>query len=326
MADEAPERDIFAEAGITDADFEDEVGTEVAPVEAPEAPAEVAEQSDSRPRDENGRFVAKEGEKEERAIPETRPEVKAAQTQEQDFGEAPSRFSADARAAWAQAPLPIRAEIGRAITELEKGLQGYQQTVAPLKSYIDMAGGPEALAQAAQRYIGIEQQLAADPIKGLGIIANNLGTDLRTIAAQVLDQPAPENSQEMAQLRHENQQLKNQMQQFQTERMTHTERQVQTFAETAPRFQELTNEIAWALKTGLAQGDTPEARLKNAYEYAERLKPAPQPAAPAAIQQQPQTPPPENLSVDGAPGSTPGYSPPKDRRQNIADRLAEAGL
>jgi hypothetical protein len=331
------EQDVFARAGITDADFADEpeIGSEPSPDVA--EPSADDGQGDARPRDESGRFVAKEKAEPEPAegpgpqaieaaskTPET-PPVDAPKGPD-GIEEAPARFSPDAKAAWAASPPAIRGEVNRAIRELEQGIQAHQATVAPLKRYIDMAGGAEALAQAAQRYIGIEQQLAADPIKGLGVIANNLGTDLRTIAAHVLGQPAPDYSQEMGQLRQQLQQAHAEVQQYRQEREQRTASVVQDFWAQRPRADELQNEIKWALKTGLAQGATEAERLASAYEYAERLRPAPPTAAPAAPPpQQPHTPP-ANLSVDGSPGSAPGYTPPPDRRQNIADRLSQFGF
>lgn len=322
MPDETQEQDVFARVGLTDADFEDEPQIGDVPEEA----------SDDRPRDEHGRFVAKDkgeepvapeeagassttGAQEPEAVPDAAPPAPAAE-------EAPARFSAEAKAAWASAPPALRSEVLRAQSELQSGLEQYQAKLAPLKNYIDMAGGPEALAEAAQRYVGIEQMLAADPIKGLSVICNNLGTDLRSVAAHVMGQPAPDGSQEMGQLRQQLAQAQAELQQFRQEKTQTLTQTVQQFADQHPRFDELSREISWALKTGLA------STLPEAYEYAERLKPAPQAApaaAPEGTTQQPQTPP-ANLSVDGGPGSNPGYQPPKDRRQNIADRLAEFGL
>lgn len=324
------DQDVFVRAGITDADFAEEPQIGDVPAEA--EPSEP--DPDDRPRDENGRFVAREtagkpeavedagdrsaaGKQEPAAVPEAAPAPAA--------GDVPARFAAEAKAAWAQAAPALRAEVSRAIGELEAGMQRHQAALAPLRSYIDMAGGPEALAQAAQRYVGIEQMLARDPIQGLSVIANNLGTDLRTIAAKVLGQPAPDGSAETGQLRQQLQLAQAELAKFRQEKAQTVTQTVQQFADSHPRFEELSGVIKWALETKLAPD------LPSAYEYAERLRPAPAaapaapPAAAAAPAQQPQTPP-ANLSIDGGPGSNLGYTPPKDRQQNIADRLAQFGL
>jgi hypothetical protein len=304
-----------------------EVPAEIEAVETPEAVVEEAPEEasvetaeDTRARDELGRFKAAEAAAEAALEPAPLAPVVDAPKVETDAP--PARFMAEAKAAWATTPPAVRAEINRSFAEMERGLQLHQQTIAPLKQFIDMAGGSDQLAAAAQRYIGIEQMLAQDPLKGLDTIARNLGTDLRTIAAHVMGQPAPDQNVELQQLRQQNQQMAQQLQGVQAEKTRAAEQQVTKFVEGHPRFGELSNVIAWTLKTGLA------ADLPSAYEYADRLKPAlvsPGPPAPTAAPA-PQTRGP--VSIKGAPssGSNPGRAAESmSTRDAVARAFSELG-
>jgi ElaB/YqjD/DUF883 family membrane-anchored ribosome-binding protein len=287
--------------------------------EAPEAlPAEVGEEHfeqtddlpDTRERDEFGRFKARS---DEVVTADTTPaEAPKAPQVEQPRFDPPSRFSADAKAAWDNAPLPIKAEINRAFKELEGGIERYRAEVEPFRPFLERARqtGSDPVV-ALSNYISIEDRLRENPIGGLEQICRNMGTDLRSVAAHVMGQPAPDANEEIAALRQEVQQLRGHSQELQTykqrqeqERTQQTTKQVEEFWAAHPRAEELANVIQWALKTGLA------ADLPTAYQYAERLHPAPataaapQPGTAPTGQPQKQGP----VSIKGAPsaGSNPG--------------------
>lgn len=322
-----PDEDaLSARAAIEKAFAEVPAEVEEAPEVVEEAPAEASVETaeDTRERDELGRFKAKEDAPAE-VVAEPVAEAQAVEAPKVEADAPPARFMAEAKAAWATTPPAVKAEINRSFAEMERGLQQHQQTIAPLKQFIDMAGGPGQLAQAAQRYIGIEQMLAQDPLKGLDTIARNLGTDLRTIAAHVMGQPAPDQNAELQQLRQQNQQMAQQLQGVQAEKARTTEQQVTKFAEEHPRFGELSNVIAWTLKTGLA------ADLPSAYAYAERLNPAPAPVTAQTGTTPTAAPPPQTrgpVSIKGAPstGSNPGRAAESmSTRDAVARAFSELG-
>lgn len=292
--------------------------------EAPEVSDEAPEEpsGDERPRGPDGKFVAKEKGEQPDGTQEAQPEQPAEpkEAPEADKFDAPTRFSADAKAEWAKAPTAVKAEINRAIREMEGGLNQYKEMVEPLKPYFDMAKQHNTTIDAALRnYIGIEQELAKDPVKGFEIIARNMGTDLKTIAAQVMGQPAPEKDQVVEGLRGEIQSLKQQLGGVHGTVQNHQQKfltdQVANFFRENPRADELSRpDIDYNIPALIQKGYS----LEEAYKMADRLNPAPQPAAPpqpAATQPPPQPKSAQTskatLSVQGAPasGSNPASRP-----------------
>jgi hypothetical protein len=293
----------------------------LAKVEGEEAPVA------GQPRAPDGKFAAKQ--------PDAAPvELKepAKDADKTPLAEPPARFSPDAKAAWAQAPVPVQAEIKRAITELEGGLRQYQQVLEPIKPYFDLAKQHgTTVHDALGNYVRMEQMLAKDPRAGLTAIAQNFGWTLEQMIAFVSDgkpaaqgQPDPRD-RVIAELRQELAGLKGQVgtvtQTLEQQRVSETMKHVESFAAQHPRFAELENDILRLLQTGYADS------LEAAYQYAERLNPAPQPAAAAAPVPAPQTRP--ARSVTGAPnaGSTPGSRPPSsNRREALTNALSQVGL
>lgn len=283
--------------------------------EAPEGPA----------RTPDGKFAAK---------PTDTPPVELKEPAKPDaspLADPPSRFSPDAKAVWAQAPVPVQAEIKRAITELETGLRQKDEILAPLKPFFDMAQQHNVkVHDALGNYVRMEQMLAKDPRAGLTAIAENFGWTLDQMLAFVSDKPAAQGQpdqrdQTIVALQRELAAIKGQVgtvtQTLEQQRVGEVMKHVESFAAQNPRFAELENEILRLLQTGYASD------LETAYQYAERLNPAPQLAAPAAPAQAPQTRP--VRSVTGAPnaGSTPGSRPPSsNRREALGNALAQVGL
>lgn len=277
-----------------------------------------AGETPARERDESGRFVAKPAEPvipsvEAKPQPETKPEVKP------EANDAPARFSPDAKAAWESAPPAVKAEVTRAIREMETGIQQYRETVEPLKPYIDMAGDARSLRTAIERYHGLEQVFAQDQRQGFEAVAKNLGKDFASVAKEYLGLPAdwkPEGAQavdpNVAALKSEVEALR---QQLEYQQNTSILDEVQKFEAQNPRFKELADDIAHMLRTGFAED------LADAYAKAERLKPAqtaaqPQPTPEAQTQK-------ALLSVQGAPAS--GSNPAnRQRSATTHDAVARA--
>ncbi|MEN1729440.1 MAG: hypothetical protein AAGJ52_13470 [Pseudomonadota bacterium] len=262
-----------------------------------------------------------EGEK-----PET--EAKPAETQT----DAPTRFSADAKAEWEKTPGPVKAETQRAIKEMEAGLQQYQQTVEPLKPWLEMANNdPAVLSNAMQRYHNLEMLIQQDTAKGLDQICRNLGTSLQEVAAKVAGQtPEQQNTQQadyVRSLEQKIQALEGQVtgvsKTVQDQQLSSVQEQINQFAaqpENA-RFEELSDTIVELLQSGMA------ADLPDAYRKAALLNPAasePDPTPDPAAQTRK-----AELSVQGAPSS--GSNPANRQRsastnEAVRRAFAETGI
>jgi TolA-binding protein len=176
------------------------------------------------------------------------------------------------------------------------------------------------LEQALINYTSMEQKLRADVVGGLDVIVNNLNLKapngaklgLRDIAYHVLSQ-SPEQLQQVQMgnaqqaqtsqigaLHQEVRGLKDQLAQMHTaQQFTYTRSQVDQFADSHPRFDELGTEIENELKLGFD--------LESAYRRAELLKPASTAAQTRTTA--PQTRAPADRSISGSPGGTGANSP-----------------
>lgn len=294
-----------------------------------------------RQRDEAGRFAPKAddakpaepklADKPAEAAPEA-TEAAPAHEQAQPAVEAPSRFTPAAKAAFAAAPPELQAEIRRLEAETTKGIETYRQAYEPLRPFDDMARqSGTTLERALQGYVGMENMLRSDPVKGMLAICQNAGIDPQAMAQALSGAPSQGGaSPEVAQLQAHIRRLEEQVQGV---GRTITERdvlsQVQSFARDRPRFDELSGDIARILQTGFA------SNLAEAYEIADRLKPAPAPApapvsAPVAA---PAMPDPAQtrkatLSITGSPtGSTPtSRSPAGSTREALSRAFSQVGL
>ena len=298
--------------------------------------------TDDKSRGPDGRFAPKEAEAVADLLEKVASEQKTVDTFDDaakpvaTFAEPPKRFSPDAKAAWEKAPEPVRAEITRAVTELEKGLSEYQQRWEPIKRFDEMARQHgTTIDKAMANYVGIEQKLAADPIAGLSQICDNMGFSLRDVAAHILgqapDQAASATDATTRALKQEIAQLKQELTGVSTTIKSQTEqatlKQIEQFSADKPRFDELADDIAFFLQNGRAKD------LQEAYSMAERLNPAPQATAPApaataalAVTAQPRK---GNLSLSGAPstGSNPATrKPPSSARSALDDAFARVGI
>lgn len=299
-------------------------------------PAETTEPAQTgRERNPDGTFKAtQQAADTQQQAPTTEDTPKAATT----FVEPPSRFSADAKAAWATAPEPVKAEVTRAIKELEGGIQQYQQAFEPYKDFDkQLRANGQTFKEVFDHYTGIENLLAQDPIKGLDTICRNLGTSLQSVAAQIMGQPQDQQRTQadsyISELKAEITELKKQIGGVTTTIQSQQEKalldQIEAFAADKPRFDELSNDIAFFLNTKRA------TTLDEAYALADRLNPAPAaatpaPAAPAATTPtaSPQTRK-GQLSPSGAPasGSNPASrKPPESPRDALQRAFASVGI
>lgn len=259
--------------------------------------------------------------------------------------EPPGRFSDEAKDAWRQAPASVRAEVHRLERELTEGLQKYRSNAEAFEEYRPFA---EKLQQTGQKfgdvvgcYTGIEDLLAKDPLQGLDVICRNLGTSLSDVAARlngtgnglqsVPDPLSPETmSPQDASIRGLREELSGLKQQIgavsqtvssQTQRTLQS--QIDAFAQSNPRFQELGDDVAFFLQSGRAQD------LQDAYRLAERLNPVPPPAVPADNPADVAQTRKGQLSVTGAPGSGSNpinRQPPSSARDALDNAFASLGI
>jgi len=294
---------------------------------AEKAESKPVETTGEQPRGPDGKFVAKEAPVETKPI-DAKAE-KPVETAKAPISEAPSRFSPDAKAAWKDAPEPVRGEIQRAISELETGIAQKDEQIKPLKPFFDMAQKHGVrLDQALSNYVNMENMLRERPAEGLRALAQNMGMTPQQMASLITDQPGQGNDAAQREILRLNQKISDLEQRFgqvsetvQTQRQNSVLQEVQAFADAHPRFGELENEILRMLETGYASD------LADAYTKAERLVSAPPSPVQPALAPLAQTRP--ALSVTGAPnaGSNPGNrQPSKNRSDALARAFAQAGL
>jgi hypothetical protein len=255
----------------------------------------------------------------------------------------PARMAEHGKRDWAATPESVRGEVhrmhqefGNAYNQLKPVYDAFQ----PIARFHDMATQHgTTLERALTNYTGIEQKLRQDVVGGLDVIVNNLGLKtpdgqpigLRDIAYHVLSQ-TPEQlrqiqqgntqtaaGQQIGALYQKIDTLENAMRQMHTaQQFTYTRSQVDQFADSHPRFDELGATIHAELQAGYD--------LESAYRRAELLQPAthaPQTRTPAA-----QTRAPADRSISGSPsvsGSNPALrknEKPVGRREAIQRAIA----
>ena len=281
----------------------------------------------SPPRGERGRFMPRqETTADSSSLPAaegdgaqaSQPTPSPALPHDAPFREPPSRMADHAKREWAAVPESVRGEFNRIHKEYSQAYEQYRgaaEAFAPIAHFHQMAQQHgTTLAQALDNYVGMETKLRADPVAGLDLIVHNLGLKtsdgepigLRDIAYHVLSQ-TPDQLRSLQQgntvnatqhqigaLHQQVASLTNALQQMQYNyQYTYTRSALDVFAESHPRFDELTTIIDQELKSGYD--------LDTAYRRAELLSPATQAAqtrTPSA-----QTRPPDR-SISGAPGGS----------------------
>lgn len=277
---------------------------------------------DGQPRGPDGKFAAKDAEP---AAQKAEPPKEDAQ--KPAVGDAPARFSPEAKEGWAQTPDPVKSEFRRAIDELESGIRQKDAALQPLKPFMELAQSHgTTVHDALGNYVRMENALRDDLGNGLRLLAENLGItpqELAMAATGGASDQQDQGGQVFAAMRKEIASLKNQLGQvsdtIKSQQGDAIMRHVEEFAQANPRFAELEGQILRLIDTGFAP------TLEEAYKAAELLNPVPAPAAP------PPTPRPapqtrEALSVTGAPGagSNPVERRPSATRSEAISRSLDA--
>lgn len=252
------------------------------------------------------------------------------------FATPPQRLSEDAKAEWAQVPVGVRAEVSRAVDEMEKGIEKYRDDAGKYDEFREIHEAIEANGQKAgdviAHYRGMEEMLAADPMRGLDTICRNLGSDLRTVAAQVMGQTVDQTAQQQNTVVNE---LQQQIRQLESKITGISDQSVQdieartmadidSFATGHEHFDAVSDDMTLLIDTGKA--DT----IQAAYDLAVRinnLSAAASEAPAQASEAEPSADPKRggNLSIDGAPvnGTAPAGAKPK-RSKSLPDALENA--
>jgi hypothetical protein len=300
---------------------------------------------EKRARDEAGRFTAEPSTDD--VDPDTLSKDTKAPAADKPAApmDVPSRFSTDAKAAWATVPDSVKAETNRALKELSDGLGQYQQVLEPLKPFYQLAEKFDTTVhETLERYVGLDFALLSEkPEERFGAIEKVLdyaGFTPKDYAASIMgqkpDETPPQNDATIRELRQEIASLKNEMggvsQSLQQRRQDETLKQVEAFAEENPRLKdpEFQKLVFRLLQTKMADN------LKGAYDMAERLNPATANGAqPTAASTAANTKPNPaqtrngNLSITGGPGS--GSNPakrkaPSSARESVDSAFASLGL
>jgi hypothetical protein len=282
---------------------------------------------DEQPRGERGQFAPRQAtdlnsSDEKRTQNNAQTAQNGAQTaqlpENTPFREPPQRMADHAKAEWSRTPEPVRGEIHRMHKEFSDAynqLKPVADAFQPIARFHQMAQQHgTTLERALTNYTNMEQKLRSDVIGGLDVIIQNLGMKspdgqpigLRDIAYHVLSQ-SPEQlrqvqmgntqtaaSQQIGALHQEIQGLKSQLHQMHTaQQFSYTRAQVDQFAASHPRF----DEIGTLIKNELDLGFD----LETAYRRAELLQPATHAAQTREATPSAQTRP-ADRSISGSPG------------------------
>lgn len=256
-------------------------------------------------------------------------------------GDAPARFSPDAKALWATAPEPVKAEVLRMEREMTAGLEKYREDATAFDSVREYDGMAKQygtdLKSALDRYVAFDKALNDNPIQGLLSICADKGLNPREVAAAIMGQELPPAEQQTAQservindLRNEIAGLKQGLTGIQTGSVNQT---IAGFVNGLPEadqplFEELGNNIAALIKQGhdlpSAFAQAKEAERTRVQRLATQFgftAPIAAPAVPPAPDLTAQTQK-GQLSVTGAPssGSNPSNRKPPSSPRDALDR------
>lgn len=276
--------------------------------------------------------------------PAERREEQPTQTSQQDTTQqraahstAPQRFSDDAKAAWETSPEPVKAEVHRAIRELEDGYKKHREAAEayePVREYDLLAKKHgTTIKDALDRYTNMERLLASEDLQAkvtaIGEVLRYAGVTPQQYAAYVTgmkpDEVQAQSDATINALRRQVEQLQQQIGGVTTtlkeQKETAVLGSVAKFAEGKDRFNELAPVIAKLINTGMADD------LDQAYEMADRLNPG---AAPARQEQKPAIDPAAQTrgekSITGAPsaGSNPGVTKTAVKNPTIREAIRAA--
>lgn len=326
-----------------------EAGEEAAPVEAAEAPAEQetgqeeTQTGDERPRGPDGKFIAKDAGPEEAEA--TKAEENEQTVSAEEGHEAPTSWSAVAKAEWAKLPPAIQQEVLKREGDVAKGfeeratrLKSYEpieQALEPVRQALDLRG--VSPAQYIGQLVAAEQYLQKSPVEAIQYLAKSYGVDL-----QGLTQQQAESSQDPAmtavqqQLREIEQRQTQHFQELANQQIQSAGKQIEAFKAdpkhkhfdavyddmvalaglekqrgAQPTLESLYEKAIWANPTIRAQILAEQKAEQEARDKAEKAKRLTDAKRQEGV----------NLSTEGATGQTPAYGSIEEELAAAYDRI-----
>ncbi|MBB3772029.1 hypothetical protein FHS55_002638 [Angulomicrobium tetraedrale] len=309
-------------------------------------------------RGEDGKFAAREPQKDASpqapsqapAVPAPGATAEGGKPEARPSLDAPARFNEQGRADWANTPDSVKAEVHRAFENLEAGHAKYRESADKyerLREFDDTATrNGRDLQHSLRQVVEFERLIASNPVAAIDHALRQAGPrkqdgsplTFMDIAGHVMRQPV---AQQVQAIQSENAQLRAELTQMQQAQQIPD--QVAAFAAAHPRMDEMAEDIAFLLQSGMIPANIPHmARLERAYAFAERFRPASGASsatvpdakassaaeAPASPAQTPPNPAGQK-SVRGAPSS--GAAPGGKKRtlsssEAVSQAMAQAGL
>lgn len=242
--------------------------------------------------------------------------------------EAPARFTAEAKAEWEKAPEKVRAEVNRMQRELEAGFTKHKEAAElfePVRKFHDMAvKAGTTIDKAMERYVAIDQDLANPDVqvkaKAIEHVLKVAGVTPLQYAAWVSGQ-SPETTAAKTDatsqaLQAKIEALENHIAQIsghvQQQQQSEMQRALTEWAADKPDADDLANEIAAHVQSGLSLDDAYAKARIDAEEKARRLGfiPALSAAAPAPEQAPQPRRIPQSISGSPSSGSNPAQISP----------------
>lgn len=198
--------------------------------------------------------------------------------------EPPARFLPEARAKWANVPNEVKTEVHRVSQEYEGEIERARQTAEayePIRQFDDMArASGKKLPDVIGAYVGMENMLRTDPVRGMAEILRNIGLTPEQYANHVLEnadvhrqalvrqQPQP---QQQRQPDPEVQELRAELQSMKVEQTVLPV--VHQFRTSHPDFEALSPKITSIIRSGVIEqvygnGLSLEQKLSEAYRMA----------------------------------------------------------
>ena len=324
------------------------------PTDKPEIKTEAKEPVKAEQPRDNGKFAPKPGEGAEAV---EKPSTPVKSPEGHDHKAAPTRFTAEAREAWAAIPEHVQAETHRAFRELEAGIQKYKEPATKYEAYrgYDELAAKHGLDAKAtlDGYVKIDQMIhsqnGAEKLRGIVSVLEAAGVTPEQFARHVLGQGAQQQpsgqqqpsqpSREVLELRQTVAELKQQLgpvtQHIQTQVSQQHEATLAEYAKDKPHFNELLPVIrSLVVDDGLLPDDAYVKALTEAQDKARAFlgdsalkTPSPKPAELSADELEAQTLK-GSKSLKGAPsaGSDPAVRKPSSSvRDSLRKALQAAG-
>jgi len=334
MSDEATQVDQTETAAAEPVDTREVVAREIEKLEASQAEPEPSTDS-ARPRDESGRFKAKEAQETAPAPTEAAPE---AQAEERPAEPARNPFSAwkkEAQTALASLPADTQRFIIEREQQFHKGLQqykeealrgrAYSQAFAPHMEYLEkLQVAPEtAISKLLETERALRTGSPEAKAQMLVRLAHDYGIDVAGLTSVKFDPYSYQLEQRLAQQQAMLEQLSQSRQMAEQAQISQT---IEQFAQTREHFSTVRETMADLLDRGFA------ADLEDAYEKAIRLEGlnvAPQQAAPVDLSRQNNAAKAAKaaaVSVKGAPTGVTRAPEPKTTEEAVRMAMAKLGL